>query len=92
MSKLCYVVFDKKAATYGTPFFFPNTATALRSFGAAANDHGCDVGLFPSDFALYLIGNFDIDTGIFQPCDKAFIAEAASLVQQPNYVSEEQQA
>lgn len=63
MSKKMYSVFDKKAQVYGTPFFTQNEALALRSFQRAANDSTIDLGLFPNDFTLVELGDFDEDTG-----------------------------
>jgi hypothetical protein len=67
MLKKMYSVFDKKAQIYGTPFVTANENLALRSFSRVANDPTHDICLFPDDFTLVYLGEFDEDTGQITP-------------------------
>lgn len=63
-------LFDSKAAVYGTPFFMPNQAMAMRGFGDMVNDNRSMVAKHPEDFTLYMLGEFDDNTGVvkaFEP-------------------------
>lgn len=58
-----YSVYDKKACVHTSPFFAVNNETAVRSFYRLANDNRTDVNMFPDDYALYRIGEFNSDHG-----------------------------
>lgn len=61
-----FAVLDSKVGTFAQPFFAATTASALRSFGAAAMDPNSMLGKHPSDFTLYELGSFDDETGFFE--------------------------
>jgi len=61
-----YSVFDTKAQKFGVPFFQQNDVIAVRSFTRAVNDPSTDLNAFPSDFALYNLGEFDDQTASLQ--------------------------
>jgi len=67
MKQFVYCVFDSKVAAYGTPFTTKNEPLAIRSFERACTDPASDLSLFPDDFHLYKIGEFDDDTGELSP-------------------------
>lgn len=76
-----YSIFDKKANVHRTQFFASDDASAVRTVGNAANDNRTDLCNYPNDFALYCIGEFDINNGVvsgFVPVK--FIVEVGSLV------------
>lgn len=54
-----YSILDKKAGTYGTPFFSPTNATAIRSCEEAVSDTDTPYAKYPEDFCLFLLGTFD---------------------------------
>lgn len=59
-----FSVFDKKARSFCTPFYMPNVETAVRAFHQAANDKSIDVGRYPADFDLFMLGTFNDETGV----------------------------
>lgn len=67
MEKNLYSVFDRKAHVFANPFYSINDATAERVFISACRDDGNDIGMFPSDYALYFVGTFDDETGKLDP-------------------------
>lgn len=84
MRLFAYSVLDKKAATYGTPFFTSHTAHAVRMVQQAANDATTSLGRYPADFALYEIGYFDDQSAELVPIGQIkFVCELVSLVDQP---------
>jgi len=55
--------FDNKTQVFCAPFVAITQAAALRDFAYAANDKSTSVGKYPTDYTLYLIGEFDDETG-----------------------------
>jgi len=78
-----YSVFDNKAAVYGTPFFMPNDAMAVRAFEGAVNKPGSLVFDHPEDFSLFRIGNFDDGLGVLKAENVVPLVNAASLKKSP---------
>jgi len=77
MQKFIFAVYDLKTTLFSNPFFSVNANTAIRSFGAAANDPNTEICRFPSDFILYELGSFDDATGIFQiHTDRIYLGNA----------------
>ncbi|WNK14620.1 MAG: nonstructural protein [Microvirus sp.] len=58
-----YSIHDSKAIRFSAPFFVPNDQLAIRAFERAVLDPASDVSHFPSDFTLYVLGQFDDATG-----------------------------
>lgn len=61
-----YVIFDNRAKSYGTPFFQPNDISAVRSFKTEVirADTANVYHLYPQEFDLMWIGEFDTNTGL----------------------------
>lgn len=59
MKTKVYSVFDSKAAVYGTPFFMPNDAMAVRAFTDLVNGPENMISVHPEDFSLFVLGDFD---------------------------------
>ena len=53
----------------GTPFFSLNESVARRDFGDLTREPSSTVFRHPEDFRLFHVGVFDLDTGLFSPCD-----------------------
>lgn len=64
MNYQLYVVYDKIAQQYGSPFLSLNDATAVRQF-----NHQIAQNLMaePSDFELYQCGLFSVESGLIVP-------------------------
>lgn len=76
-----YTVHDKKALTYGPPFWQATDGVAVRMFQELANDRSSTVGRHPADFALYRVGSYDDSTGALVGVQPEFVVDAISLVQ-----------
>lgn len=61
-----FTVYDSKAELYMTPFFMHNDKSAQRTFGDAANDPSHMFNKYPTDYALFELGEFDDDTGVIK--------------------------
>lgn len=62
-----YVVYDKIAGTYTSPFTAINNAVAIRSFNHEVQRYQ---NAEPSDFELYCLGSFDYSTGLVAAFEK----------------------
>lgn len=72
--------YDKKAAAHMTPFFVANTQLGLRAFSNAASNIESPVCRNPEDFSLWMLGEFDDDSGLIKAAEKPIhIAEAINL-------------
>lgn len=62
--KICSV-FDSAAATFGRPFFVPSVSFATRAVLDDLRSEGSLLAKHPEDYILYLLGDFDDSTGLF---------------------------
>jgi hypothetical protein len=77
-----FAILDKKALFYGAPICFHNKAEALRAFTEEFKDPNSMVGKYPADFSMWLIAEYNPQTGIITPLPKPeFLEEAANLVE-----------
>lgn len=70
MKLFVFSVFDSKAAFFGNPICDQRVASAVRSFTDACNasdDNGFTK--HPEDYSLFILGEFDNETGEFD-CSK----------------------
>ncbi|QKI28936.1 VP5 [Kummerowia striata gokushovirus] len=65
MKQGVYSVYDRKAMTYGALMFFANHDMARRSCSDLMRAGGDDVLMvrYPEDFDVYVVGEFETDTG-----------------------------
>jgi len=64
-----FTIRDSKGEMYNTPFFRRTIGDAERTFHELVNDDKTSVSKYPDDFDLYLIGDFDDQTGITKGLD-----------------------
>lgn len=62
-----FSVYDSKGESYSAPFSERTHETARRAFMVAVRDKETPVGRFPDDFALFVVGSFDENTGVITP-------------------------
>jgi len=62
-----YCIYDNKVASFGVPFFAPLREVAYRLMRRGVANQALDVAQFPSDFALFEMGEYDDATGSFHP-------------------------
>lgn len=82
-----YCVKDVKSGLFNSPHFVSSDGVAIRSFGAACEDKSTDLNKYPSDFSLYHVGSFNLETGMIEPTQPKQIANAAEFVK---YASSEE--
>lgn len=78
---LIFTIFDKKIPVHKSPFVVESVEDAIRSFYRVANDSRSDINMFAGDFALYRVGELDINTGHVSPVEPVeFVVDASSLI------------
>lgn len=78
-----YSIFDKKGLIYSNPFYCRHISEATRSVQIGLEDGKAMFARFPADFALYLVGTFDPESGSVMPTAQGgpqFALEVAALV------------
>ena len=65
---------------FGSPFVDQSDATAIRGFSYAMNDEHGIMSFCPSDFDLYLLGDFDTESGVITPCGVPLMIVSGSSV------------
>lgn len=58
-----YSIFDKKVGAYGPVMSFQNEVDAKRYFGACVVNSDTIVGMYPEDYVLTYVGEFDDASG-----------------------------
>lgn len=78
---LAYSVFDKKVGSYYMPRFVQSPVEIQRILEQAVKDKGSSLALYPDDFAVYKVGSFDQDLGVFVIQTKPeFFAEISDFI------------
>lgn len=75
-----YAVFDRKAAAFDTPLFFPNDNVVIRSFARSVNTQNENNPwyLFPEDYSLFYIGTYDQEHGTFESINPKPVVSASA--------------
>lgn len=60
--KICSI-HDVKSEAWMQPMFFQANGAAVRAFSDACRDVKSPIGMHPEDYHLYLIGEFDEESG-----------------------------
>lgn len=64
-----YSIRDQKGEIFNTPFFKKTHGEAERDFRSLVGDEKSFVNKYPEDFDLYYLGQYDDNTGKFDPID-----------------------
>lgn len=64
-----FSIFDKKISANSFVFTAVHSAQAIRSLHQALTDPKSEIAKYPTDFALYELGEIDMSTGRITPCD-----------------------
>lgn len=75
-----YALHDSKAEAYTQPFYAINDSVAMRNVSSSINQPGNDVHLYPSDFTLYRIGEFDDTNAHIIPSDLVRLCNCSELI------------
>lgn len=62
-----YAIFDAVSGVFTAPTIDLADSAAARNFRKMCADAGSMVNFAPADFAIYRIGDFDVETGAITP-------------------------
>ena len=79
MKKCVFVVRDDLRGYVGPLTQSDNDAIAMRDFAVAIQADSGVLGRRRGDFRLYCVGEFDIESGLFSPCEPRLICEGLSV-------------
>ncbi|WNK14607.1 MAG: nonstructural protein [Microvirus sp.] len=76
-----FCVRDRATEVYGTPMFLVTTGQAVRSFSDEVNREAADNQLYthPDDFDLFLMGDWNNDSGEFVLCAPECVCRAKDV-------------
>ena len=80
---IAVAVRDSAVQAFNRPFFVPTVAVAVRSFTDEVNRVAPDnhMNAHPEDFELWVVGQFDDETGIFGTQDVRCVSRAKDVKQ-----------
>ena len=87
---LMFSVFDTKLAAFGTPFYMPKENVAIRTFNDLTNDPKSSIYKHPEDYTLYLLGNFNDETGLVESQKPHPMLNAAGLSKKDQQINLQQ--
>lgn len=76
-----FAVLDMAAKIFDEPFFDQTVEAGIRGFKLACETEGTKMNRFPDDFALYHVGKFEKEEGVFTPIVPHKVAMAVNYVQ-----------
>jgi len=77
-----FSLFDKKALTFGSPFYYKHKGEALRFVQGILSNVDSAIAKHPADFTVYLLGTMDIISGeVRGNYPPIFVEEVLSLVE-----------
>lgn len=84
MLRKVMAVYDKKMEAYLQPFFVPTVGIGIRSFADEVNRKAEDNGMnrHPEDYELWLLGEFNDETGDFVGDGRRLVNTAAEMIKE----------
>lgn len=82
MQHKIYSIRDAKAEVFHPPFYKKTHGEAERDFHKLVNEPNNQVSMYPDDFDLYYLGDFDDNTGKTKPLDTPQHIQKAALIKQ----------
>ena len=74
-----FSVLDSKTGGFTVPFAAVNVGSAVRTFRASVGDPSSLFFRFPEDFSLYLVGEFEQDSGMLSGCVPECVATGVQV-------------
>lgn len=78
-----FSVYDSKAQAYLTPFFYQREGEAVRAFKSAANTSGHQFKEHAADYTLFMVGEFNQDTGALKIAVPFSLGNALMVIDPP---------
>jgi len=82
MIKHLFTVYDSAAGLYLDPFVAPTIEFAIREFRQICNQEGHQFNKFPTDYALFHIGEFNAELGEVLHLNPTALGVAVTFIEQ----------
>lgn len=82
MKTYMYCIYDKKGQIYEPPRHCINMKTAQRMFYVIFGQKNSMYNRFPTDYEVYLVGEFDDNTCLITPVNPRFMWNGAELIKE----------
>lgn len=82
MKMFAFSTYDSKVGAFSEPFFAPSVEFAIREFRRAVNSEGTQVSKYPEDYTLFVVGEFDQETGKFVPQEPTSLGVAITFLEE----------
>lgn len=83
MKLIVTAVRDSAVNAYMPPFYSRHLGEAMRSFGDLVRSSDSAVSRHPTDFHLFLLGEYDDTTGLFTTSEPQRMASAVEFLDTP---------
>jgi len=83
MKNLIYAVKDIKIGSFLKPFICEGNVQAERIFQSAVNDDKTQLHQYPEDFQLWLIAQFDDESGQYKNMTPALVSDGMRVYKEP---------
>lgn len=80
MSKVLCTVLDVKAEVFNPPVVFESANDAKRAFFDACSDTNTMLGRHPEDFKMFMVGEFDVCTGVLGLVDRVAVTDGLEFL------------
>jgi len=80
MIQKIFAIRDIKAGNYATPFFMPSNGLAIRAFSDLVSDPKTTINRHPDDFQLFVIGEYDDNSGEIISTKPEFLSNASEYL------------
>lgn len=74
-----FSILDRKLKEFGPVVVMKNEA-AIRRALVEANDGKSGMFKYPDDFDVYLLGDFDVETGVILPCGVPVVLDSVFTI------------
>lgn len=78
MEKLVYSIKDTKVGIFNPPFYMEHEGQAIRTITSVVNDKNTQIHMYPEDFELWYLGEFNDSTAEFNQGEKKMVCTANS--------------
>lgn len=75
-----YSIKDETVGFFNPPFICRSDAEAIRGFSFLINDKECQLSRYPEHYNLYVLSEFDDETGLFNFNSPVLLFNGSSLV------------
>lgn len=80
MKLLACVIRDSAVDSYMRPFYVRSTGEAIRVFSDSVNSGENGMKAHPEDYELYVIGEYEEESGSLRPSDKRLLIRALDTI------------